>query len=356
MHSYKYFILTIALLLAALGATAAYFLYEINHIHKDTTGQVTRGKIQSAYQQVNLGLSYEEDAATLQNVLATFRDIAADESKSNDERSQALNGIYAAYTDSNSNAQAIADVVFSHPFFARYYTPATSTSADPVRPASGNNVEAVEKGLEKLLELSNALSPNHYAIVRLATAQMFAFDRAASKNPDERQALKQSYGRKVQDYLDAYAALPPLASMKNYALTRRMQIQYLHAGALEFAGSALGNSASLQESEEEYLDVIYAGDAYGDDKIDSQRVLNQVLFARIFYVTHFWYHYKLSDPKRMQDIIRPLTTVDPSGLTVIEKYLPSRMSASGGPSRALRDMSAQMPELKSFLQGLGWEF
>ena len=290
--------------------------------------------------------------------VATLRDIAADENNTNLERAQALNGINYAYTQSNFDAADIANIVFSQPPFSAYYTAPTTQSVDPLHPESGPNVAAVEAGLVKLNELSNSLVPNHYAITRMELADIFSYQRdSVNESASQAAALETQQADKIKDLVAAFNALPPLASLKSYSASMTIQIMFAHASALAFVGHAEHDKTYLTNGEAAFQQTISFGDSYQKSNPDSLLVQDQTLLARIFYATYYWKEYQKTDPQRIEAVLEPLTDVSSvQNTAVYTSYLPTHKDANVGPFTTLRLVAAVMPELKTFLQGLGWKF
>lgn len=358
MANYKYIYIGLVFLLVTCAVFVALFFYNLKEA-SNSQATATQAQIADGFRTVKAQPTFAENDQNLQRALQGFVTIAADENNLASQRAQALNGIYYAYTASNSDAKAIRDTVFSHPYFASYYVASSSrSSVDPVRPESGAMVEPVELALAKILALSNELSPNHYAVSRLETAELFAYDRAVARIPvSKRQSIKEEYAAKVKNLIATYDSLPPLDSQDNYLPAMRMQVMYLHASALEFVGEALNDQAYVDRGSALYEKIFQMGASYPRTNEAARGVLNQTLFARIFYATHYWRHYKDTEPSRIKDALRPLLDEEANkGLSVYEQYLPSRKNANSGPSWVLRDIAKQMPELKTFLAGRGWKF
>lgn len=366
MVNFKYVYISVGILLLCGALAVGFFFYKIAQVSKSEANQVqdiasvteVQKQISNSFSTVKTKLTYAENDPNLESALRTFTEIAADETNVATQRVQALNGIYYAYTASNGNANLVADVVFSNPYFATLYVASSSVVADPVRPESGENVEAVETALKKLLAVSNALSPNHYALARMATAELFDYDRAVSRAPKaDRAGITTEYAKRVESLNAAYDALPPLDTQTDYFPAMRIQVMYLHASALEFVGDALNNQQYLDRGDVLYQKIFSVGEAYPSGNNDARGVQNQILFARIFYAAHYWSHFKASNPTHIKEALLPLLNEENNkGLSAYEYYLPSRMSGKTGITSALRDIAKQMPELKAFLQGRGWKF
>jgi hypothetical protein len=290
--------------------------------------------------------------------LAIFRDIAADESNAPGHRAQALNGINYAYTQSNFSATDLKNVVFSTPPFSQYFEKTKAVAADPLHPESGPDVADVEAALVKLNQLSNSLMPNHYAIGRMEVAEVFAYQRAAAKvvTREQKTKLMRQSAENAKPLVEAFEALEPLNS-QNYAMPMRMQIMFAHASTLAFIGYAQNDRTYHDRGEVAFQETIQQDGAYPTTNIDSTAALNQTLLARIFYISYYWKRYKDSDPKRIQDVARPLMDVDRIQKTdFYSEYLPTHKAATVAPFATLREVAKTMPELKTFLQGRGWKF
>ncbi len=318
----------------------------------------TSPDIVASYRTLGGDLTRSPGDAHLANALETFRTIAADETKSNLERAQALNGINYAYTQSDFDAKTIYDVVFSRPPFSAFYVAATSTKRDIIHPESGTDVQALENALFKLNTLSNALYPNRYAITRMEINTVFEAAReTAGETKAQRKASQVSYANQVKTLIEAYDALPAIENDSAYALPMRMQIMYAHAGAIAYVGRILDDASYMQKSEALFRDVIALGDAYPTTNVDSLRILNETLLARIFYATHFWPVYQQSDVNHIKEILQPLLDVERiKETTVYKDFIPSHKDATSATFRTLRLIAAKIPEVKTFLISLGWKF
>lgn len=314
-------------------------------------------KVQAAYDKIATELSLAPGDPILTEALETFREVAMDESVQPIQRARALNGMNYAYTQSNFDADAIYNVVFSRPPFDQYYTAADTTTPDPLHPRSGQRVEAVEKGLAELSELSVSLFPNHYAIARLGMANLFAYQRAVARNGGkELPELKRQRAEEMRTLAESYEVLPDIATL-SYTPTLMTHIMFAQASVLAFVAAALDDDSYWAKSEAAFAQVIGYGEKYPTNEIDSLRVINGTLLARIFYASHFWKVYKDSDPERVRSVLRPLTDENAVRYTVVyNQYLPGHRNAQVSPFTVLREIAGGMPELKTFLQGRGWTF
>lgn len=313
--------------------------------------------IASAYDTIAI-INSTTDTVRVTNALKTLRDIAANDQNPPLERAAALNGINFAYTESSFDANLIKEVVFSEPPFSMYYTPSAASGVDPLHPESGADVQAVEAALVKLNELSNALLPNHYALSRMAIAQVFAYQRAAvGKTQAERAELFTSHANTIKNLIAAYDALPPLLQMEPMSDVMKMQIMFVYGSVLEFVGQALDDSSYINRGEQVFIDTIRYGEAYPAGNFDSLRMVNSTLLARIFYASHYWKYYRTSEPEKIRAVLRPLTDVEKvKNTTVHTEYLPTHKEAKVAPFTVLRAVAQGMPELKTYLEGRGWTF
>ncbi len=367
MNSNKYFSVAIEVLavLVILACFGGYFIYQKIRTMGAATGNqaatvVTEQKVAVAYNDIEHKLQYAQEDPSLVSALTAFREIAADTNNSPIVRARALNGINYAYTQSNFDAEDVQKVVFSTPPFSAYYTAPSQVTVDPLHPESGSEVAAVESALVKLNELSNSLIPNHYAISRMEVANIFAYQRdvAGETSTSTKQQIGQTYALKQKQLIAAYDALGGLGAEKSeYSLSMYIQIMFAHAGSVSFVGTTLEDKDYLARGEKEFNDVIALGDAYPRTSANAVAIRNQTLLARIFYISFYWKEYKVSNPQKMKDVIRPLTDLSVvQGTTVYKEYLPSHKDVKVPPFTVLRAMAKQMPELKTFLTGLGWVF
>jgi len=323
-----------------------------------STVNPTDARIEAAYAVVESKEVLSQGNTDLLNALATFRDVAADTNNTNFQRAQALNGINYAYTQSNFDATDVYDVVFSQPPFSSYYTASTTEAVDPLRPASGSNAAAVEAALVNLNELSNSLTPNHYAISRMEVADVFAFQRIVAQSPaSQKTQLQQTYAAKMKDLIAAFNALPSLSSIQTYSPPMRLQIMFVHASALAFVGRTFKDQTYLDEGESAFQDTIDLAGTYSPTDAYFNLTLNQSLLARIEYASYYWNEYQQTDPQRIEAVLQPLTDVATvKDTAVYTNYLPSIKNMQVAPASVLRTVAAQMPTLKTFLQGEGWTF
>lgn len=362
MEAYKKIYIGVGVFFVAVLLVAGFFLYQLRmsseSIVEETVPETPPTPIQTAYTKIGTQLDFTKGDSDLLDSLKAFRDIAADESNSKEERVQALNGINYAYTQSDFDATAIRDVVFSTPPFSTYYVASHASSSDPLHPEGGADVESVEQALLKLNELSNTLIPNHYAITRMEVASTFAYQRAASKSSAaENKRLRTEAADKIKVLAAAYDALPGLESSKTYSLPMRIQIMFAHASALAFVGLTYNDKAYLDAGEAVFQEVIKLGEAYPPTSVDFERVQNETLYARIFYASYYWNIYRPTNPDKIKVMLRPLIDVQKvKDTTVYKEYLPSHKDATVAPFATLRLISKQMPNLQKFLEGRGWKF
>jgi hypothetical protein len=364
----RYIVVALAVFLIIMGGIAAYFVFQIYRIGSAQqvspqdaaafrSSTTTTSQIAEAYALLYSDATFEQGNLNLLQALQTFRSVAADESQPNFTRSQALNGINYAYTRTNFDADDIYNVVFSRPPFSAYYAAPAANVIDPLHPGSGGRVEAVENAIFKLNQFSNALFPNHYAIVRMEMGEVFQSQREGARDPSTATESRIAHAKKIEDLIKAYDALPDIDTMASYSTPMRMQILFAHASALAFAGRALGNPQYGDKGEELFFKDIAIGESYPKDRTDSSYILNESLLARIFYAVHYWGRYQGEEQDKVKDVLRPLTDVAAvKGTTVYTEYLPSHKAATVSPFSTLRVIAADMPELKTFLQGLGWKF
>lgn len=360
MTTIKYQYLALGLVVIALLATGAFIYKRISApVNPSFTvssekEQETAKKVSDAYAKL-ASLNFTDGDQNLATSLQTLRDIAADTANSNIQRARALNGIYNGYTASNFDADALRSIVFSQPPFSAYYV-AAATSTDPLRPMQGMDVGGIESALYKLLVLSNTLYPNHYAIARLQIGDVFSYQRDLTRTPSaQRDALKLQYAQKIKDLNSAYEALP-IEALDSYGPSIKMQIMYLHADALQFVGSAYNDKTYLDRGEADLQAVIRFGETYPTTSADYPQVRTQLMYARIFYASHYWEYYRETDPDHIKNMLRPLLDKANQVSPVYTKYLPMYKESRNEPARSLRSIAAQMPELKTYLEELGWKF
>lgn len=370
MYFQKYIYTGLIIFVAVCAVFGLYFGYQMYLLKTSpaeqgaytTSGSLNRlstttEEISNAYSILYNDISFTSGSPSLLQALKDFHDLAADETQSNLTRSQALNGINYAYTKTNFDADDVYAAVFSEPPFSEYYTAPAADAVDPLHPESGGRVEAVEKALVKLNQLSNALYPNHYAIVRMEVAEIFSYQREVARNPSQEKEAREAHATRIKDLIAAYDALPPLSSYSSYSLLMRIQILFGHAGANAFVGKAFSDTAYLDRGEQLFKEDIEIGEAYPTDRIDSAAVLNETSLARIFYASHYWGRYKTSDPQRVISVLRPMVLNEKvKETTVYKQYLPTHKNSSVTPFSVLREIAQTMPELKTFLQGAGWKF
>lgn len=354
----------IGLVLFVLIAAAAggYVFYKIGKMqtpvdHDRTIVATTTPEIVAAYRILGGSLTRQPGDPNLVKALETFRAIAADESKSNRERAQALNGINYAYTQSDFDAKTIYDVVFSKAPFNGFYVESTSTKPDIVHPQSGSNVQDLESALIKINTLSNALYPNHYAISRLERNLIFASARETDGlSVKKKREVQKEYAKKVQPLIEAYDAVSA-DDLDMYSTAMRLHTQYAHAGNIAFVGRTLDDDSLLQKGEKLFQETIALGDSYPKSNPNATRILNETLLARIFYATQYWSEYKTTDPNRIFNILKPLTDVEAIKATTVYKfYLPSHKEAKDPTFTILRQIAEKMPELKALFVSLGYKF
>jgi hypothetical protein len=132
---------------------------------------------------------------------------------------------------------------------------------------------------------------------------------------------------------------------------------YIQGGSLAFVGITFDDSSFSDRGEKLFQDAVRLGELYPKNDPEYFRVLNQTSFARVQYASYYWNRYKRTDPERIDAILRPLIE-DPQvkQTPLYTQNLASHKDSTVPPSPILRDIAKQMPELKTFLVGLGWKF
>ncbi len=349
-------VMVTALVVVAIAVGALYAYHSF--LAKQTT-QMTEGAQQAfvAYNDIATTLDFAEGDENLVAALTSFRDIAANEQNSNQDRARALNGINYAYTQSDYSADDVYNIVFSKAPFNAYYKEPAAVAVDPLHPEAGNRVQAVEEALLKLNELSNSLTVSHYAIVRLEINNVFAYQRASSRAPAaDQDRIRKEYAEKIKTLVAQYDTLPAIETVEDYRMPMRIQILFAHASALSWVGNNLNDSEYIRKGEQNFIETMRLADSFPQTGKSSGGVRNQGLLARIFYASYHWRHYKTTDPDYMKEIVRPLMTEEAKNTAVYAAYLPEHKDAKVPPYTVLREIAAQMPEFKTFLEGRGWKF
>ncbi len=345
-------------LLIAIGFLYAYQKFANPSANNPQAVTQETEKVFSGVNDISDKIVVAENDPDVVHALTTFRDIAADESNTPVDRARALNAINYAYQSTDFDANTIYQVVFTTAPFSAYYTAGASASgADLLHPERTANTAAVEAALQKLTELSFSLAPTHYALVRQEIFNLFSYQREAATAPKAQQAaVTKKYADKILPLVQAYNALPPIQDDQSYRMPMRLQTMFGHAGVLSWLGTHNQGEQYRQQGEQLFKDTIALGDSYTKANSDKGQSHNMVLLARIFYVTYYWPQYKDKDPEYMKEVIRPLIN-DSQGTMVDQTYLSGHKDAKNVPPfSSLREVSKEMPELKTYLQSKGWVF